>query len=510
MLSPLPELRGSQTPRIRSAPPSSYSLADEVLDLVMLAGRIHIPWQAAATTDIMACRSDGKWAAKEVGLLVARQNGKSAVVENVELGWMVFEPGVQILHTAHEMPAALESMRKLIALFDGHRDLRKLIAPRGIRKRGGEEGVTLRNGSRILFRSRTDSAGRSFSGERIVYDEAMIITPESENALSNILTTAKNPQTLYIGSAADIDSMPHCHKWDGLRERGKAGEDPSLLWIEYSCPPDVDESDPQAWAQANPSLGYITTEEFVADQYRSQKDRNLKGFRTERLSIWNGPKRSEGEHAHVINMDAVRDAVVDRSLSPRLTDRRALGVARDWRGEVTAVAAAVYTDDGRIFVERGRVAEPNTQADVQFLVSCVDAFDPVAIAIDSGSPADVLTPHLVAKKIEPVRTTTAQMGQACLGLKTGFEEGEIVHLGDKALMDILNVVEKRNIGRTGAWAFEWDCQENIALLVAVTLAVWALVTKGQAQATPPAGAPESLAAADEDDSVTGHLAAVGF
>ncbi len=190
MLSPLPELRGSQTPRIRSAPPSSYSLADEVLDLVMLAGRIHIPWQAAATTDIMACRSDGKWAAKEVGLLVARQNGKSAVVENVELGWMVFEPGVQILHTAHEMPAALESMRKLIALFDGHRDLRKLIAPRGIRKRGGEEGITLRNGSRILFRSRTDSAGRSFSGERIVYDEAMIITPESENALSNILTTA--------------------------------------------------------------------------------------------------------------------------------------------------------------------------------------------------------------------------------------------------------------------------------------------------------------------------------
>ena len=76
---------GSQTPRILFRPPSLSSAGQEAVDLAASAGLFLDPWQQLALDVGLAERDDGKWAAFEVGLIVARQNGKNSVLEAREL-----------------------------------------------------------------------------------------------------------------------------------------------------------------------------------------------------------------------------------------------------------------------------------------------------------------------------------------------------------------------------------------------------------------------------------------
>lgn len=487
MHSPSLELRGLQEPRFRNVPAFDISLADEVLDLATVIGRVQIPWQGSTVHDFMGVQPSGKWAAQECALLVARQNGKNGVVENMELGWMVLEPGVQILHTAHEIPAVLESMKKLEALFDGHPELKAMIAKGGIRRRGGEEAITLRNGSRIMFRTRTDTTGRSFSADRLIVDEAMIYTEEHEDALSAVLTTAKNPQTIYLGSAPNFLKQPHSRIWSAIIRRGRKGS-PDLAYREFSAAPEMDPGSPEARQAGNPSMGYLTTEGYLRGVYHSMKDRNLDGFKVERLSIPIFPPDEASEHTPVIDMTSWNNGFRPDSLSPPLTPTSALGVSQDWKGEMTAVVAATIAEDGNVWVEVGHTGSPNSKRDAAFLAAAVALQDPIAVVMDDKAPTSVLEPPLLKKGIEPVKTNTAQAGQAHQLLKTMIEEDQIRHAGDERLTTVLEIVEKRDIGKSGAWAFEWDCQLNPAPIVAMALAVWGVVTRG-ASAKPPAQAP---------------------
>ena len=91
-------------------------------------------------------RRDGRWSAPRVGLDVARQNGKNAVIEIVELFKMVLL-GRRILHTAHEVKTCRKAFSRLLEFFDNERqypELRALV--REIRRTNGQEAIVLRNG----------------------------------------------------------------------------------------------------------------------------------------------------------------------------------------------------------------------------------------------------------------------------------------------------------------------------------------------------------------------------
>src|SRR5699024_1201663 len=279
---------GWQDPRFRHIPDYVDSLADEVLDLATVVGRTPIPWQMNAVRDFMGVRGDGQWAAPRCAILCARQNGKNGIAENLELGWMVMEPGVQILHTAHEVAAALNSMTKLVGLLESHPDLRALIPRGGVRRRGGEESISLRNGSRIMFRTRSDNVGRSFSFDRVIIDEAMIYSPESRNAISATMTTAKNAQTIYLGSAPNYLEHPDSQIWESVIKAGRSGADPSLAYVEYSAPEDADPSEAESILRANPSTGYLTSYDYLHSEWQAAEamgDSAVAGFKVERLSI---------------------------------------------------------------------------------------------------------------------------------------------------------------------------------------------------------------------------------
>ena len=98
-------LVGCQTPRILFKPPSLSSAGQDAVDLAASAGLMLDPWQQLALDVGLAEREDGKWSAFEVGLIVARQNGKNSVLEARELAGLFLFDEQLILHSAHEFKA---------------------------------------------------------------------------------------------------------------------------------------------------------------------------------------------------------------------------------------------------------------------------------------------------------------------------------------------------------------------------------------------------------------------
>ena len=497
------EPRGKQTPRLSHFPrpeiPRCYDAGLSALDVADLAGRDSLDWQQLVVREGMATSADdpdGPWLAFEVAVLVSRQNGKNGSIEVVELGWMVNEPGVSILHTAHDFSTALESMDKLESLILSHPLLENEIAQ--VRRGNGRESIKLKNGSIIRFRTRTKSGGRGFSVDRLVIDEAMIWSPASQAAIMPLLTTAKRPQIWYLGSAADADEHQHCGKWASLRARGLSGDDPKLLWLEWSAPEPPEDPlerrvwrcDRENWAWSNPSLDYLVTEQYIEDEMAS--------FRAE-IDKWEIERLSVGKWPADLTADALplKKWADQTDTRPDLVSSFAqtLGVDRDPVTKVWSIGGGQYTRNGHVHVEIGYTAQARATQVAEKIIDIVTAGDPIAVVIDQRSPAAVLKPYLVQAGIEPIITNVTDLALACEGVEEGLDAAQMTHSGQQVLNDSVKSASKRDLPGD---RFAWDRKPggSIVHLMAITLAHWALLTFGK----PPTRAPSPIA--DEGESVS--------
>lgn len=487
------EPRGKQTPRVSHFPrpdvPRDYTAGLDALECAKIAGRESLPWQEFVVTEGMAADDVGRWIAFEVCVLVARQNGKNGGIEVVELGWMINEPGISILHTAHEFSTALESMDKLESLIRSHPLLENEIAQ--VRRGNGKESIRLKNGSIIRFRTRTKSGGRGFSVDRLVIDEAMIWSPASQAAILPLLTTAPNPQIWYLGSAADEETHEYCGKWASLRSRALAGDDPKLLWLEWSAPEPPEEpaarrawrEDRKNWAAANPSLDYLVTEEYIEDELAAFR-RDLEKWEVERLSVGRWPP--DITDVDIFPLDKW-EALGNKSPELASVYPKAVAVDRDPITKRWAVAGATHTTAGHAHIEIGYCQLAKATEVVEYLVQVVTEADPTVLVIDQRSPAAVLKPYLVEAGIEPVMTNTSELALACETIIEAVESGRATHSDQALLNESVTSAAKRPLPGD---RFAWDRKPggSIVQLMAATLAHWGLLTF----VSPPKNAPPPL------------------
>lgn len=488
-------LMGVQEPALRRLPRAArrkgvHSFGHRAIELSEAAGRRVIPWQKDALVDIQTVGDDGLWAASEAAILASRQNGKNGVVESLELDWMSAEPGVRIAHTAHEFKTAMKSLNKLEALIKGLPGADVEPGPKNpilksVRRSHGEEGIYFHNGSYCEFSTRTKSAGRGTSYDRLIVDEAMIYTPESQAALEPLVNTAPNGQIIYTGSAPDADAMDYCQAWADLYYRAlEDADDDSLCYLGWLCAQGADPDDRKEWAKSNPSLGYLITERTLAARRRSMRS-NVHKFCIEYMSIGNWPKPEEGV-----------DPVVDGKLwsdmtndNPDLTGPIAIAIDRSLDRHWWAIAAAQRTTDGRIHLEIGYFRSAANSEVVDYLIDIVTAWDPCVLVIDNKSPAKVLEPLLIAAGIEPHMTGAPTMATACSGFLDDATDAVLSHTNQPALTEALENAAKRMMPG-GDWAWNRQGESVISPLVAATLARWGLLTFGldvpNAPALPPA------------------------
>ncbi|MFH5231897.1 hypothetical protein [Antrihabitans spumae] len=455
------------------------SFGGRAIALTAAAGRELFPWQQSSLIDIQGVRADGKWAAYEAALLTARQNGKTGDVESLELDWMCSEPGIPILHTAHEARTATKSLKKLLALIQGLPGAAGPPGPKNsmlasVRTGKGDEAIVMHNGSFVDFATRTASGGRGTSYERLVVDEAMIYTPESQAALLPLINTASNGQIVYAGTAPD-ESMQYSQIWADLYWRALAGNDPVLCYLGWLCEQGADPDDPVEWAKANPSMGHLFPVETIANARRSMRS-NVSKFLVEYMSIGVWPKPG-GARKHVIDMGLWGDMTEHR---PPVSGPIALALEMDSAQRWVTIAAATRTIDGRIRLEIGYLEAPSPKV-LDKVLDLVLAWDPCCLVMRHNSPAKSMLPDLRAKGIEPEIMSSSQDAEACGGFYTDAVNQALSHANDPRLTEPLEGAGKKTM-TGGTWV--WDEQTG-APLQAATAARWGLITFGAQVAAPP-------------------------
>jgi phage terminase large subunit-like protein len=288
-------LLGDQRPRIWSAPSSPLTEIGRVGKLADSAGLRLDEWQRWVLDQGLGRAADDQWAAFEVCLIVARQNGKGAVLEALELAALFLDDfGVDlILHSAHEFKTAAEAFRRVQSRIENSPSLRRKV--RQIYQQRGAESVELRNGKRLRFVARTAGSGRGFTSDLVILDEAYKLGDDEMGALLPTLSARPNPQIWYTSTAGNLQST----QLGAVRERGVRGDDPSLAFFEWSAETDCDPSDPVCWAQANPGMPARISQEYIAKERAALAPEE---FARERLSIGEYP--TQGGRWQVIAEDA--------------------------------------------------------------------------------------------------------------------------------------------------------------------------------------------------------------
>jgi len=450
---------GSRQPRILLAPDAGSTSGQEAIDLAAVAGLHLDDWQQDCLRTALGERSDGRWAARDVCLVVPRQNGKGSVLEALELAALFLFGERLILHTAHEMKTAKNHYERMQSLIRGTPYLDRQV--KQWRNSNEEISIELHTGAKLRFIARSTGSGRGFSADRLVLDEAMILTPESLAALMFTLTTAANPQTWYAGSAGFETSALLAR----MRERGMSGEQSGLAYMEWSAPDDADLDDVDAWAQANPALGTRVTIEGIASERGAMPEVQ---FARERLGIW-APVGGDA----VIDV-AVWDRVGDAASTLREPATLSLDVNPD--RSISSIGAASATPDGRVHVE---VLENRAGAawTVDRLVGICTAREVTGVVIDSGSPASAMIPALTAQGVKVIEIGSREYGAACGNFYDAVvgkdDQGKpvprLVHRGQVGLRAAVEAGRQRTLGDAWAW-HRRTSRSDITPLVAATLA----------------------------------------
>ena len=289
-------LLGDQRPRLRSVPPSVGSEGERVADLAYAAGLDLDDWERWVLEQGLGRAADGKWSAFEAALIVARQNGKGAILEALELAALFLDDfGVDlILHSAHEFKTASEAFRRVQARIDNHPSFRRRV--RQVYLQRGAESIELKNGKRLRFIARSGGSGRGFSADLVILDEAFELGDAAMAALLPTLSARPNPQIWYTSTAG----LPTSSQLSLVRSRGLRGDDPSLAFMEWSVDPDnYDPADPACWAQANPGMPERIRPEHIAKERAALAPAE---FARERLSV--GDYLVDGGAWEVLGQDA--------------------------------------------------------------------------------------------------------------------------------------------------------------------------------------------------------------
>lgn len=449
------------------------SAGDEAVDLLVAANRPPDPWQGSALHDALGERQDGKWSASEVGLVVPRQNGKGDVLLGKALHSMFLTPVKLILWSAHEFKTAREMFLRTRETIDGSHYLSRRV--KTVRTSHGEEGIELKDGTRLGFVARSRGSGRGFSPEELLLDESFALTDEQVSAQLFSVSAQPNAQVWYASSHPLAVSVVLRR----LVKRGRLGS-PGLCYLEYSSDPTLERSDPLAHSQANPGYPFRIGPDSVLRELGSSS-----------------PEDFDRERLGRVNLDDDTTAIgtewpdsADEHSSPRDPVAFSLDMPPD--RSVTTIAVAGYREDGK---RHGEVTDrlPGARRAVRRMAELVRRWKVCVVVIDANSPAASLVPELAKAGIvvDPERDQTRlelvgghKISAVCGGWYDALCEDQLRHLDQPELNGAVTGAVRKDTG-DGGWRWSRkDSSVDISPLMAVNLADYGLQLYGEPEDEP--------------------------
>lgn len=474
-------------PRIFHRPRSfqDVGIGQEAVELAESAGLRLFDWEAYALEQSLGIRDDGKWSSFEIGLVVSRQNGKGSILEARELAGLFLLGERLIIHSAHQFDTSIEAFMRVSRLIQETPDLERQVAR--MPNSHGAEGVELKNGSRLRFRTRTKGGGRGFTADCLILDEAMYLDATMVQALMPTLSARPNPQIWYTGSAGDKQSA----QLGSVRSRGIKADDPSLTFMEWSinhcndfcdpetkwlrCPDHDRIDDPASWLKANPSMGMTISEEHIAREFRAM---DLSSFLQERLGVGDWP--TESRSWNLITEDAWMARVSETNkihgkmvfaidTNPDRSHSCIVAVGSDGKDGVCAEITSGGVD-GQIDYR------PGTSWVVPRAIELQKRWKPNGFIIDTAGQAGGFKEALEHAGIKVYSPTTREYAQACGKLYTSIVPARnnipfLWHMDQEDLNNAVRGADKRKLA--GLWALDRQSPAaDISPIVCVALGLW--------------------------------------
>jgi phage terminase large subunit-like protein len=296
------KLRGATKPRLHSPLLKGENKLQDVKDLCEIVKIPLLPWQEFVLKDMLTVDKKGNWIRKTNLILVARQNGKTHLARMLILAHLIkWNTNVLIMSSNRSM--ALDTFRQITSLLETNDHLKAFV--KQIRHANGTESIEMLSGARldVVAATRDGSRGRSVNG-LLYIDEIREITEDGFRAATPTTRAHPNSQTLLTSNAGDAFSTV----LNDLRERAIDYPPKTFGFYEYSAPQYCKITDRDAWALANPSLGYTITEEAIEEAIATSPIENT---RTETLCQWIDSLSSPWPHGI---LEETSDATLEMSV----------------------------------------------------------------------------------------------------------------------------------------------------------------------------------------------------
>jgi hypothetical protein len=476
-------------PRVCIAPDYAFSSGFEAIELAASASLILDPWEQLALILGLGETAAGRWAAFQVALIVARQNGKGAVLEALGLYWLFGTGEMLIGHTAHEYKTAMEAFRRILSLIENTDWMRKLV--KKIINTNGEEGIELLTGQRLRFLARSKGAGRGFTFRKLIWDEAYALTEEQQEAQLPTMSAVPNPQ-VWLASSPPLNSETGIPLFKARRNAHKGG-----VFLDYGMEGNLDkleEIDLDSVAnflKTNPNAPERIPVEVLERERTAMGDR---GYARERLCIW----PPDLEQGFMVISKALWEAMEDPASGSGDDEPQSLVgrpvIAPDVSPRIGGVVKASISLASRRKDDVHHIELVKQGSGSAWLVRDLVTMHMdtrCRIVIDPGSPAGSILADLQSAlrlayddsrldMTEIIITMTSRDVAQAFGMiydaatRPLSEPRTVVHLGQEELTLAVGGADKRPVGDGHAWDRR-EATTDITSLISVTHALWGLV-----------------------------------
>ena len=450
-----PKRLGRQTPTKSVVLPYENTYGKEAIDIYEKTGRQAQDWQKLLIYDMLSYNDEGLWVHTKFGYSVPRRNGKNEVITIREMYGLI--EGEQVLHTAHRTPTSSSAFYRLLKLLEdaGYKDKHDYIA----HKQYGLETIEFPSSDgKVSFRTRTSKGGLGEGFDLMIIDEAQEYQDDQETTLKYVVSSSKNPQTLFCGTPPTMVSSGTVFM--KMRNKALSGETENTGWAEWSVDSMTDVHDVEAWYETNPSLGTIFTERIIKDEIG---DDDL-DFNIQRLGYWS--KKNLKSFISEVQWNESKLTSL-----PELKGKLYVGIKFGIDGQNVAMSIACKTTSEKVFVE-SIDCQPRLNGN-KWMLRFLKQADIASITIDGNGSAtleeelkDMKLKHIIIPKTSEVITANDVF-------KTSLDQGLVVHMGQPSLAQSVSNCQKRLIGSQGGYGYQ-SIKEgiDICLMESMVFAFW--------------------------------------
>jgi len=418
-------LRGATKPRLHSPLVKGENKLQDVLDIAEIIGEKLLPWQEFVLKDMLTVDKKGMWIKKSCLLLISRQNGKTFLARMLILAHLLKWDSKNVLIMSSNRSMALETFRQVASALENNDHLKGFV--KQIRYANGTESIEMLSGARLDVVAATRDGSRGRSADFLYIDELREISEDGYRAATPTTRARPNSQALFTSNAGDAFSTV----LNDLRERAIDYPPKSFGFYEYSAPQYCKITDRNAWALANPALGYTITEEAIEEAIATSPIENT---RTETLCQWIDSLSSPWPHGV---LEDTSDSTLE--MAPGAYTVFGFDVSPSRRNG--SLVAGQLLPDGRIgigiletYTSQVAIDELKMAASIK---GWADIYHPRLVCYDKYA-TQTIADRLANAGVITEDVSGQQFYKACGDLLEGLVNARVVHNGQAELIQQMN------------------------------------------------------------------------